>query len=67
MKIIHTSYPASLSLHGKLRIGKKSDLVECMDNLCKTSEEAPSAVVIIMDGAFVETNCGEEIPRMFCY
>ena len=64
------AYPPSLSLYGKLGFVKKSDLLEYLENLCKTCVEAPSVSVIILDGAaavvimlILETHWYEDIPR----
>ena len=47
------AYPPSLSLFGKLRFGTKSDLVECLEQLCTSCGEAPVADVIILDRAAI--------------
>ena len=44
------SYPPSLSVHGSLRLGKKSDLLGCLEDLAETSVEAETDT-IILDGA----------------
>jgi hypothetical protein len=44
-------YPPSLSCDGKLRLGTKSDLLICLENLITCSATAPQADCLIVDGA----------------
>ena len=44
------SYPPSLSHHGNLRFGSKSDLMDCLERCISTPEEPKSADVLILDG-----------------
>ena len=46
------SYPPSLSSYGKLRHGKKSDLLECLEKpIVNRCNEKPETDVTIIDGA----------------
>jgi len=43
--------PPSLSQDGKLRHGKKSDLLDCLTSCVECITDAPESNVIILDGA----------------
>ena len=47
------SYPPSLSVHGSLRLGKKSDLLGCLEDLAETSGVEAETDTIILDGAAI--------------
>lgn len=47
------AYPPALSQLGKLRLGTKADLTDCLEKLCTSEGEAPTVDVIILDGAAV--------------
>ena len=47
------SCPPSLSQNGKLRHGTKSDLLNCLTELCPGPTEAPALDGLLLDGAVV--------------
>ena len=49
------AYPPSLSQHGKLRLGNKSDLLHCLENSIELNENlaVSNLDVVILDGAAV--------------
>ena len=49
------AYPPALSQNGKLRLGTKSDLVRCLEDLVASQEDAtnPNVQVIILDGSVI--------------
>ena len=47
------AYPPSLSEGGNLRLGSKSDLLNCMEELSKAKSEAPVVTSVILDGAAI--------------
>ena len=47
------SYPPSLSQHGNLRFGSKSDLMDCLENFISNPEEPKGADVLILDGSAI--------------
>ena len=53
-QLFKQAYPASLSLdlHGTLRFGKNSYLLEYLEKLCKTCGAAPSDSVIVKESIY---------------
>ncbi|KAG1705795.1 hypothetical protein GQR58_003768 [Nymphon striatum] len=47
------AYPPSLSERGNLRLGSKSDLLNCMEELSKAKSDAPVVTSVILDGAAI--------------
>ena len=47
------AYPPSLSQHGSLRLGTKSDILSCVENCAQSQTSAPEIEVTILDGAAV--------------
>ncbi|KAG1669044.1 Tryptophan 5-hydroxylase 2 [Nymphon striatum] len=47
------AYPPSLSEGGNLRLGSKSDLLNCMEELSKAKSDAPVVTSVILDGAAI--------------
>ena len=45
------AYPPALSQNGGLRIGKKSDLLQCLNDYANVVTEEPESDVLILDGA----------------
>ena len=47
------AYPPSLSQLGKLRLGTKADLTDCLEKLSTSEGEAPPVDAVILDGAAI--------------
>ncbi|KAG1672959.1 CUGBP Elav-like family member 2 [Nymphon striatum] len=47
------AYPPSLSERGNLRLGSKSDLLNCMEELSKAKSDAPVVTSVILDGVAI--------------
>ena len=44
-------FPPSLSTYGELRLGKKSELMNCIERHVRNTNTKPKAEVVILDGA----------------
>jgi hypothetical protein len=56
--------PPSLSDRGKLRLGKKSDIIHCLEDEVNTEDTNPLSDVVVLDGAAivnVEAGIGKNI------
>ena len=47
------SCPPSLSDRGKLRLGKKSDIIHCLEDEVDTEDTNPVSDVVVLDGAAI--------------
>ncbi len=47
------SCPPSLSTAGKLNLGTKSDMLECLEGLSEVQHRAPKVTTIVIDGAVI--------------
>ena len=47
------AYPPSLLELGKLRLGTKADLTDCLEKLSTSEGEAPPVDAVILDGAAI--------------
>ena len=59
------SCPPSLSIMGDLRLGGKSDLLPCLENLSAAKSEAPAVTDITLDGPSVVQMLKPRISKTF--
>lgn len=65
--------PLSLSVTGKLHLGTKSDMLECLEGLSGAQSEAPNVTNVVIDGAVLvqmlkpgaAETFGEYVQRVF--